>query len=64
MPGGKVKEITTSSPKSFEDAIRTGLTRVNRSLKQVSGTRVADQKLVIQNNRIVEYRVHLKVTFG
>jgi len=64
MPGGKVKEITTSSPKSFEDAIRTGLTRVNKSLKQVSGTRVADQKLVIQNNRIVEYRVHLKVTFG
>jgi flavin-binding protein dodecin len=47
----------------FEDAIQVGVSRAVKTLKNVEGVWVANQKCVIKDGKITEYRVDLKVTF-
>ncbi len=63
MAVARVTEIISASPKSFEDAINTGLKRANQTLQNVKGAWIQDQKVVIENGKVVEYRVNMKVTF-
>jgi flavin-binding protein dodecin len=63
MEVAKVTEIIASSDKSFDDAVRAGIARACQTLKNVSGAWVQDQKVKVSKNKIVEYRVNLKVTF-
>ena len=59
----KVSEIICSSPKGFKDAIENGIERANKTLKGIEGAWVKDQYIVLDNGKIKEYRVILKVTF-
>ncbi len=59
----RISEISSSSPKSFEDAINIGIARAVKTLKNVTGAWVQDQKLVVTDGKISAYRVNLKVTF-
>jgi flavin-binding protein dodecin len=63
MAIAKVTEITASSPKSFEDALNSGIARADKTLKNVRGAWVAEQKVKIDKGRITEYRVTMRVTF-
>jgi hypothetical protein len=63
MSVARVTEITSSSKKSFEDAIQVGISRANKTLKNVKGAWIQDQKVVVENGNITEYRVNMKVTF-
>jgi flavin-binding protein dodecin len=63
MSIAKVTEITSTSPKSFEDAIQLGIARATRTLKNVRGAWISEQKIVIENDKIKHYRVDMKVTF-
>lgn len=63
MAIARVTEIIAASPKSFDDAIEKGISRANKTLKNLQGAWVQDQKIVIQKGKIVEYRVALKITF-
>jgi flavin-binding protein dodecin len=63
MSVAKVTEITSTSPKSFEDAIQLGIARATRTLKNVRGAWISEQKIVIENDKIKHYRVDMKVTF-
>ena len=63
MSVARVTEIIASSSKSFEDAIRVGVKRANKTLTNVKGAWVESQKIVVEKGKIVEYRVILKVTF-
>ena len=63
MSVARVTEIIASSRKSFEDAVDVGVDRACRTLKNVSGAWVQDQKVVIEDGKVTEYRVTLKVTF-
>ncbi|GAB5510641.1 MAG: dodecin family protein [Hyphomicrobiales bacterium] len=63
MSVARVTEIIASSPKSFDDALDVGVARACKTLKGVSGAWIQDQKVVIADGKIVEYRVNLKVTF-
>lgn len=63
MSVARVTEIISSSKKSFDDAIEKGVKRASKTLKNVSGAWVKDQKCVVEDGKIVEYRVVLKVTF-
>ena len=56
-------EIYSSSSKSFDDAVKTGIERANKTLEQVKGAWIQDQKIVVENGKIIEYRVNMKVTF-
>jgi flavin-binding protein dodecin len=63
MSVARVTEITASSPKSFEDALQVGIKRANKTLKNVVGAWIQQQKVVIENGKIAQYRVNMKVTF-
>jgi flavin-binding protein dodecin len=63
MSVARVTEITSSSKKSFEDALEKGIARAAKTLKNVEGAWVQDQKVTVKNGKIEEYRVNLKVTF-
>lgn len=63
MSVAKVLEVISTSSKSFEDAVQKGVSRTTDSLTDVTGAWVQDQKVVVKNGKIVEYRVNLKITF-
>ena len=63
MSVARVTELIAASKNSFEDAIQIGVSRAVKTLKNVEGVWVANQKCVIRNGKIAEYRVNLKVTF-
>ncbi|HZO51793.1 MAG TPA: dodecin family protein [Bryobacteraceae bacterium] len=63
MAVAKVTDIISSSQKSFDDAIQKGVARACKTLKNVSGAWVKDQNVLVKKNKIVEYRVAMKVTF-
>ncbi|HET7498311.1 MAG TPA: dodecin family protein [Candidatus Eisenbacteria bacterium] len=63
MTVARVTEITAESPKSFEDAIRIGIERANKTLENVKGAWIQEQKLKIEGGKITAYRVNMKVTF-
>jgi flavin-binding protein dodecin len=63
MSVARVTEITSASKKSFDDAIENGVRRAGKTLKNVRGAWVKSMKVELKNGKIVEYRVHLKVTF-
>ena len=63
MAIARVTEIISSSKKGFDDAVSKGIKRACKTLNNVSGAWVQDQKVVVEKEEIVEYRVTLKVTF-
>jgi dodecin len=63
MSIARITEIIASSPKSFEDAIEQGVSRACKTLENVKGAWVQDQSVVIDDNKVTEYRVTLKITF-
>jgi flavin-binding protein dodecin len=63
MSVARVTEITSSSNKSFQDAIEQGIARASKTLKNVEGAWIQDQKIVVEEGKITAYRVNMKVTF-
>ncbi len=63
MSIAKVTEITSSSSKSFDDAIRGGVARASKTLDNIRSAWIKEQKVVCDGEDIVEYRVTMKVTF-
>ena len=63
MSVAKVTEIIASSNKGFDDAIAKGIRRANKTLKNIKGAWVKDQQVSVDDGKITEYRVVLKVTF-
>lgn len=63
MSVARVTEVIASSKKSFDDAIETGVERAAKTLKNVTGAWVQDQKVTVSDGKIDKYRVVLKVTF-
>ena len=63
MTVAKIVELSSSSKKSFEDAIEQGIARASKTLKGIKGAWVKEHKVVVENGKIKEYRVYIKVTF-
>jgi flavin-binding protein dodecin len=63
MSVAKVSEIIASSPKSFEDAVARGIERASKTLKNIRGAWIAEQKVQVEKGKVVEYRVTMRVTF-
>ena len=63
MSVARITEITAASPKSFEDAINTGLSRANKTIDHIEGAWVKDMKVVVKGGKVDEYRVNMKLTF-
>jgi dodecin len=63
MAVARVTEISSTSSKSFEDAIQRGVARATKTLRNVRGAWIKEQRLDIRDNAITEYQVNLMVTF-
>ena len=63
MSIAKSSEITASSSNSFEDAISKGIKRFSKTIKNVQGAWIKEQKVIVDGDDISEYRVTMIVTF-
>jgi flavin-binding protein dodecin len=63
MSIARITEISSTSKKSFEDAIQTGVSRATRTLRNVRSAWVKEQQIRVENDSIVEYQVNLMITF-
>jgi dodecin len=64
MSVAKVSEIIASSPTSFDDAIKVGIARAHKTLKNLKSAWVENQQVKLDGEgQIREYRVQLKITF-
>jgi flavin-binding protein dodecin len=63
MSVAKIIEISAESPEGFEAAVREGIARAAKTIKNIKGAWVQDQQVVIHDQKIVAYRVDMKVTF-
>ena len=63
MSIARVTEISSTSTKSFEDAIQSAVTRATETLRNVRSAWVKEQQIKIDNGTIVEYQVNLMITF-
>jgi hypothetical protein len=63
MTVAKVSEITSTSSKSFADAIEKGIKRADKTLKNLSSAWIADQEVEITKGKVTAYRVRMRITF-
>ncbi|HWN09629.1 MAG TPA: dodecin family protein [Pyrinomonadaceae bacterium] len=63
MSIARVTEISSTSTKSFEDAIQSAVSRATETLRNVRSAWVKEQQIKIDNGKIVEYQVNLMITF-
>ena len=63
MSVARVTEIIAASSESFDDAVKRGIKRANKTLDNVKSAWVQDMKVTVKNGKIDEYRVIMKVTF-
>ena len=59
----RVTEISARSEKSFEEAVRIGVDRANKTLRRVSSAWVKEQRVEVADGKITAYQVNLLVTF-
>lgn len=59
----RVTEIIAASPHSFDEALRVGFERANRTLRGITGLRVIEQRVSVEEGQIKEFRVRLEVIF-
>ena len=59
----RVTEIIAGSPKGFDEAVRMGFSRALKTLRGVTGMRVVEFRVAVENSKIIEYRVRMEVVF-
>ena len=59
----KVSELIGSSPHSFEDAAREVVGRAHRTLRGITGIEIAEKRVKVEGDRVMEYRVRLRLSF-
>jgi dodecin len=56
-------EISATSSQGFEDAIRQGIARATKTLRNVKGAWVKEQEVTVENDQVTSYKVVMVVTF-
>lgn len=63
MSVARTTEISASSKKGFEEAIEKGIKRCTETIKNVEGAWIKEQKILVKDGGVSEYRVTMKVSF-
>ena len=58
----KIIEIMSSSNKSWEDASALGIAKASKTIKNLKSAWVKDQSVLIKDDKIIEFRVTLKLS--
>jgi len=59
----RVTHIIAESPKGFEDAIQVGFSRAVKTLRGITGLRIAEMRVSVKDDKISTYRVKMEVIF-
>lgn len=60
----KVIELMANSTKSWEDATSNAVAHASKTVKNIRSVYIQDQSAAVKENKIVEYRDNVKITFG
>jgi len=63
MSVAKNIEITSSSTESFDDALRKGIERAAKTIENIRGAWIKEQKVEVSNGKISEYRITIILSF-
>ena len=63
MSVAKVIEISSTSSKSFEDAIQQGVSRAGQTVRNIRSAWVKEMRVNVSSNKVTEYQVNMQVTF-
>jgi hypothetical protein len=63
MSIARVTEISSTSEKSFENAIEEGIARASKTLRGIKSAWVKQQEVKVDGDKIVAFKVILKITF-
>ena len=63
MSVARITEISSSSKESFEDAIKQGVARASETVHGIRSAWVKEQEVQIENGKISQYKVIMKITF-
>ena len=63
MTVARTTEVSASSGKSFEDAIQKGIKKFSKTIDNVEGAWIKEQKVIVKDGNVSEYRVTMKVSF-
>jgi len=63
MSVARVTEISSTSEKSFEDAIQQGLARATKTLRGVEGAWIKEQSVKLSDGKVTGYQVNMQITF-
>lgn len=63
MSVARVTEISATSTKSFDDAVREGIKRASKTLRNIRGAWVKEQKVSVADGEVTHFVVNMMVTF-
>ncbi|MCK5578719.1 MAG: dodecin domain-containing protein [Planctomycetes bacterium] len=63
MAVARITQLISSSSKGFDEAINAGFKRAAKTLRGITGLEVTKMNAKVESGKIVEYRVHLNITF-
>jgi dodecin len=63
MSIARIVEISSTSDKSFEDAVAQGVARASKTLRGIRSAWIKEQEVQVEKDKIVAYKVILKITF-
>lgn len=63
MSIAKITEISATSEKSFDDAVRRGIERAGKTLQGIKGAWVNEMNVQVEDGKVTTFRVNLRVTF-
>lgn len=63
MSVAKITEITSTSERSFEEAIHDGIERASATVHGITGAWISDQEVVVEDGIITLYKVRMRLTF-
>jgi flavin-binding protein dodecin len=59
----RISEVIAASPIGFDEAVKAGFERANSTLRNITGLRILEQRVSVEDGKISEYRVRMEVIF-
>ncbi|MDJ0866676.1 MAG: dodecin family protein [Myxococcota bacterium] len=63
MAVASVSTITSASTVSWQDAVERGFERASKTLRNITGLQVVEEKARVEDGHITEYLVTMRVIF-
>ena len=59
----KVIEVLANSDKGWEDAAKQAVEQASKSVKNIKSVYINEQSATVEDGKIANYRVNVKITF-